>query len=136
MASRPPPAAPLSSLTCDPKLLEAPIRANSLDLMTRDVQVVEFDERATMRAGNRFLFPAPSTERAIMSFEDWECVFKADGYKELALSISQYSQASLTVELDKERRKSGGSTSTKPAEPAPKASPRAPSTAPQRTTEG
>lgn len=88
MASRPPPAAPLSSLTCDPKLLEAPIRANSLDLMTRDVQVAEFDERATMRAGNRFLFPAPSTERAIMSFEDWECVFKADGYKGTAAGLS------------------------------------------------
>ena len=42
---------------------------------------------------------------------------KADGYKELALSISQYSQPNLTVELDKERRKSNGSTTTKPVEP-------------------
>jgi len=45
---------------------------------------------------------------------------KTDGYKELSLSISQYSQQSLSVELVKERRKTGGSTSTKPAEPPAK----------------
>lgn len=46
-----------------------------------------------------------------------ELVLRADGYKELSLRITQFSQTALAVELDKERRRNGASPA-KPEQPA------------------
>jgi eukaryotic-like serine/threonine-protein kinase len=47
-----------------------------------------------------------------------ELILRADGYKDLALRITQFSQEKLAVELDKERKRGGATTPARPHEPA------------------
>jgi serine/threonine-protein kinase len=47
-----------------------------------------------------------------------ELVLRADGYKDVALRITQFSQEKLSVELDKERRRGNGATPARPNEPS------------------
>jgi serine/threonine protein kinase len=58
-----------------------------------------------------------------------ELTLRADGYKDLALRITQFSQEKLSIELDKERRRNG-STPPRPSEPANP--PRQPDNQPER----
>jgi eukaryotic-like serine/threonine-protein kinase len=67
-----------------------------------------------------------------------ELTLKADGYKDLPLRITQFSQQKLSIELDKERRKPGNVAPVRPAEPAkPKTEPEEtkPKTKPHTSTE-
>jgi serine/threonine protein kinase len=94
---------------------EPPVEANVQVTIKSKPEQVEVFSDGSLIGHTPLDLPRPKRGEAPLKL-----TLKADGYKELALSISQYSQPNLTVELDKERRKSGGSTTTKPAEPAPK----------------
>jgi tRNA A-37 threonylcarbamoyl transferase component Bud32 len=67
-----------------------------------------------------------------------ELTLKADGFKDLPLRITQFSQQKLSIELDKERRKPGSVAPARPVEPVkPKTEPEEPKpkTKPRTSTE-
>jgi hypothetical protein len=65
-----------------------------------------------------------------------ELTLKADGYKDLPLRITQFSQQKLSVELDKERRKPGAVAPAPAQTPKPKPEPEeTPKTKPRPSTE-
>jgi hypothetical protein len=48
-----------------------------------------------------------------------EIVLKADGYKDLALRITPYTQETLALELDKEKERRRGGSGASPGRPEP-----------------
>ena len=83
-------------------------------------QVVEVFSAGALIGHTPLTLPRPKAGEPAV-----ELILRADGYKDLALRITQFSQEKLYVELDKERRRGG--TPARPSEPAgPKKTPDAP----------